>query len=379
MSVIRRVEIGRYDYPVVGQFSKFLKPGPDGKVRRPSVLLRLTDDEGYVGWGQAVPIPTWAYETAETVESTIRHYLAKELLGQDPQDIAGIHQRINQAVRPAFSTGQPMCKAAIDLACHDLAGKRKGVPAKDLWHGADREALTLSWTVAAANMAEVEEQLEEGRAKGYRNFNIKVGPPQSTAYDLELARRVRNFAPEGFLWADANTGYDPDTALEMAPKLADLGVAVLESPLPPARIRGYQALKAQGALPIIMDEGVISPVETREFIALGMMDGVAMKLARTAGLLPGNAIIEILRNEGLMVLGSGLTDPDLALAATLHHYCGADMSYPCALNGPQFLTFADFIEPLKRDGDQLYLPEGPGLGLAVDARVDALMTVVAER
>ena len=57
---------------------------------------------------------------------------------------------------------------------------------------------------------------------------------------------VTAFAPHGFHWCDANTSYDLETALAMAPKLADLGLKALESPLPPNRIRDYQALKRQG-------------------------------------------------------------------------------------------------------------------------------------
>src|SRR5690606_27155515 len=97
-------------------------------------------------------------------------------------------------------------------------------------------------TVAAPRFDTIERQLAEGRLRGYRNFNIKVGAPQTAEYDLELARRVRAFSPEGFLWADANTGYSVEEALAMAPRLRDAGVDVLESPLPPTAIRGYQAL-----------------------------------------------------------------------------------------------------------------------------------------
>lgn len=364
MSKIVRVEVGRFDYRVAGDF-KFLKPGRDGIVRRPSVLVRLTDSEGFSGWGQAVPMPTWCYETPETVETTLRFYLADAILGADPEDYQDVHARMNQAIRPAFSVGQPLCKAALDLACFDLVGKRKGVSAAQLLGGAETASLTLSWTVASADPEVVDGQLEEGRGRGYRNFNIKVGAPQSPDYDLALARKVRAFAPEGFLWADANTGYSEQEALAIAPKLADAGVDVLESPLPPTKIRGYQRLKAQGALPILMDEGVLSPVEVSEFIALDMLDGVAMKPARNAGLWPSKLIIEQLQERGLMVLGSGLTDPDVALAAALQLYCWAGIRYPCALNGPQFLdeSLGDSLQP---KGGRLSLPEEPGLGFMVD-------------
>ena len=140
-------------------------------------------------------------------------------------------------------------------------------------------------------------QLALGNARGYDNFNIKIGYPQTPQYDLQLVGTVCNFAPGGFHWADANTSYDVDTALAMAPKLADAGLKGLESPLPPNLIRGYQTLKRQGALPILMDEGIVSPVEVAEFIALDMFDGIAMKVARCGGLWNASRIVALLARK----------------------------------------------------------------------------------
>jgi len=378
MSQITQVEIGRFDYAVAGEF-KFFKPGPDGRVTRPTVLVRLTDDAGRQGWGQAVPVPTWTYETVESVLTTLQHHLAELMLGRDPADFAGLHAAMNAAIRPAFSVGQPLCKAALDLACHDLAGRQRGVPAWQLFPslGPVGSHLTLSWTVASPKLETIERQLAEGRARGYRNFNIKVGAPQSAAYDLDLARRVRAFAPDGFLWADANTGYTPDEALAIAPRLRDAGVDVLESPLPPTQIRGYQALKRQAALPVLMDEGILSPVESAEFIALGMLDGIALKPARNAGLWPSVQIVRQLHEHGLLALGSGLTDPDLSLAAAAQLYAWGGLTRPCALNGPQFLADRLSGETLVPRADQLALPTAPGLGLTLDPRAAAVLETVA--
>ena len=378
MSPIVKVELGRFDYAVAGEF-KFFSPGPDGRVTRPSVLVRLTDADGRTGWGQAVPVPSWTYETVETVLTTLRHYLAPLMLGRDPADFDGLHTAMNAAIRPAFSTGQPLCKAALDLACHDLAGKQRGVPAWKLFgpSATARSSLTLSWTVASPKTAVIEQQLAEGRARGYRNFNIKVGHPQSAEYDLDLARRVRAFAPEGFLWADANTGYTPDQALAIAPELRAAGVDVLESPLPPTQIRGYQALKKQGALPILMDEGIVGPEVAAEFIALGLMDGLALKPARNAGLYPSVQIVNQLRAHGLMILGSGLTDPDFSLAAAAQLYTWAGLTSPCALNGPQFLADSLTGAAFTPKNDVLTVPTAPGLGLTPDARAAECLESVA--
>ncbi|MGD8753305.1 MAG: enolase C-terminal domain-like protein [Anaerolineales bacterium] len=377
MSKITKVEVGRYDYGFIGEF-KFFKPDPDGKVRRPSVLVRLTDEDGYQGWGQAVPTPSWTYETPESVETTIANYLTEALLGVDPADLEEVHQRMNHTIRPACSIGQPLAKAAIDIACYDLVGKRSRQPVSTLLGGAQRETMQLSWTVNATEMAVVEEQLDEGLQQSYRNFNFKVGPPQTPQFDLALAKKIYEFAPQGFLWADANTGYSVRAALDILPKLADIGVAVIESPLPPHQIRGYQALKQQGALPIFMDEGIILDDMLAEFIALDMLDGVTVKTARSAGIWQSRKIIQLAKEKGKKLLGSGLTDPDLSLAASLHLFAWAGIDKPCALNGPQYLDKSLITRGLDQQGDLIDVPDGSGLGVEMNAAAEAYLAVAGE-
>jgi L-alanine-DL-glutamate epimerase-like enolase superfamily enzyme len=360
MPAIRSVELARLDYALVGDF-KFFK-----SQRRPTLLVRLTGEDGVQGCGQAVPVETWTYETVESVESTLEHYLAPAILGADPTDLAGVHERMERAIRPSFSVGQPLAKAAIDLACYDFWGRQTGRPVCELLGGNASQDIKLSWTVNAASIEAAEKQLQQGREAGYDSFNVKIGPPQNAEYDRQLVRLVRAFAPRGFHWADANTGYDLATALRMARELADAGFRALESPLPPNRIRDYQALKKQGALPILMDEGIVSPVEAEEFAALGMMDGIAMKVARCGGLWHAAHITEMLSGRGLEFFASGLTDPDLSLAASLHLFAAAGLARPAALNGPQFLEGRGVTDArLRATGDVMKVPTAPGLGIDV--------------
>jgi L-alanine-DL-glutamate epimerase-like enolase superfamily enzyme len=360
------------DYPLVGEFKFFKTP------HRPSVMLRLTDADGNEGWGQSVPIETWTCETVESVETTLRNYLAPAILGADPADIAGVHERMERAIRPSFSVGQPLCKAAVDLACYDLWGKQAGRSVSDLLGGAKRSTVKLSWTVQAPTLAGAEQQLELGRSQGYDNFNVKIGYPQTPDYDLQLVRTVCRFAPGGFHWTDANTSYDVETALAVAPKLADAGIKALESPLPPNRIRDYQRLKRQGAVPILMDEGIVSPIETAEFIALEIFDGIAMKVARCGGLWHASRIVTLLRDSDLLLFASGLTDPDLSLTASAHLFAWAGLSTPAALNGPQYLADRGSTDPAFRaDADVIRVPTAPGLGLEVPERVQWSVTMAA--
>lgn len=350
-------------YPVLGRFKFF--EGPPGRAPgRAAVVVKVTTEDGAVGWGQSVPAPRWSYETLETVHSTLTRHLAPELIGRDPLDIEGIHAAMNRVIAPSFSTGQPICKAGVDLALFDLAGKILSRSAPQGGGRQGRDRLTLSWTLNPRSLDEVEPLIAQGRARGYRHFNVKIAPDPK--FDLDLCRLVKRLVPDGFLWADANGGYDEETALALAPRLAEAGVAVLEQPLPANRLAGYRRLKKQGALPIIMDEGIVSSVELEEFIQLDLLDGVAIKPARCGGLTEARRQIEILQRAGLKFLGSGLTDPDLALAASLGLYAAYELEYPAALNGPQFLGGSILRRPFEVKDGALAVPAGHGLGVEVD-------------
>lgn len=359
---ISRIEIIPARYPMTGHFKFFT--GPHGSKGRAAIFIKVTAENGMFGWGQSVPIAKWSYETLETATIALRDYLSPVLIGHNPTDIKGAHQRMTTAIADGFSTGMPIARAGIDLALHDLSGRINNKSLSELWNRPKGKALTLSWTLNPKTLKDVDALMSEGFERGYQHFNIKVAPDPK--FDVALATEVRKRSPNCFLWADANGGYDPDTALKVAPQLADAGVDILEAPIKPNRISGYQALKKQGALPILMDEGVISPVDLREFIRLKMIDGVAMKHSRCGGLLSAKRQIEMILSEGLMWVGSGLTDPDISMAAALGIYGAYHLEKPAALNGPQFLTADVLKQPLKVIGGKMEIPSGPGLGVEVD-------------
>lgn len=355
---ITRIDVFPLAYPVTGYFKFFTKP------QRPAIFVKVTCEDGTIGWGQSVPLQTWSYETLESATHTLRHYLAPVLIGKDPADLPAAHAAMNKAIAPSFSTGMPLAKAGLDLALHDIAGKlaKQSLPA--LWNRKPAARIPLSWTVNVKTIVEAEAIMEDGRKQGYRHFNIKVAPDPK--FDLELAITVRRFAPDCFLWADANGGYDLETALAVLPKLKDAGVNVMEQPVPPNHLTALIALKKQGALPILLDEGLVNVRDLEEFHKLGCLDGAAIKPARTAGLLDARRQVEYLERNKLLFLGSGLTDPDVSLAASLVLYGAYGLKFPAALNGLQFLAGSFLKTPFILQDGALTVPTGHGLGVEVD-------------
>lgn len=371
MARIERVDLFPLCYPWSGYW-KFLEGSPG----HTALAVKVTADNGVAGWGLSLAVPTWSYETPETLLAVLEHRYAPAVLGRDAEDVDAAIDALERVLAPAFSLGFPLALAGVEMALHDLAGRLLGRSVPEQWGRPTGNPVVLSWTLAVRTLDEAEEQIATARARGYRNFNIKVGT--DPVFDVELARLVRRHAPHGFLWADANGAYDPPTALEVAPRLADAGVDVLEAPLRPNRISGYLALRRQKALPITMDEGLVSPVEVEEFIRLGMVDGVTLKVSRAGGLRSARRQIEVARDAGLFWLGSGLTDPDLSLAASLVLYAAYGLEKPAALNGPQFLTADILAAPLAIEADTAQPPRGPGLGVEVDEnKLQALQSAPA--
>lgn len=363
---IDRIELFPLCYPWA-RYWKFFEGSPGHTV----VLVKITADNGAAGWGQSLPVPKWSYETLETVLAVLEHHFIPVLIHRDPLDLAGAQRALDGALAPSFSTGMPLARAGLDIALHDLAGRLTGQSLAGMWNKPRGGPVRLNWSVNVRTLEDLEEEIEAATKRGYRDFNVKIAP--DPRFDVEVVRRLRKAVPEGFLWTDANGGYDPATALEAAPKLADAGADVLEAPVRPNRLSAYQALKRQGALPITMDEGLVSPVEVEEFIKLGMIDGVTIKPSRAGGLQSARRMIEIALDAGLFWLGSGLTDPDVALAASLGLYAAYGLERSAALNGPQFLTADVLARPLVIRGDEAEVPVGPGLGIEVDqSRVAAL-------
>jgi muconate cycloisomerase len=252
----------------------------------------------------------------------------------------------------------------VDLALFDLTGRILRQSAHERWQRIGRRSITLSWTVDAASEDELDATLAEAEQRGFHHFNVKIG--RDPELDVQICRRIRRLAPTAYVWVDANGGYDLTTALNIAPRLADVGIAALEQPFPANRLSWYARLRQQRALPVLMDEGIVTLTDLIEFHQLALLDGVALKVSRCGGLTEACRIAEFLRQEGLELFASGLTDPDLSLAASLLLFGAFDLERPAALNAPQFLSGSILQTPLSIAADQASVPDGFGLGVEVD-------------
>ena len=361
---IARVEVLPLVLPFRGEFR--ISRGVIGATDRGRTvaLVKVTADDGTVGWGESSPIPVWSPETLHSVVGAIRDHLGPAVIGRPVDDLDGLHRAMHEAIAPGFGAGMPIAKAGIDIAVHDLLGKIRGLPLWALLGYRRATTVTLSWTVGAPDLDSARRSIEEGRQRGYRHFNVKVG--HDVHHDVALCEMVRKVAPDSVLWGDANGGIPPHRAAAHARALEAAGLDLLEQPVRADAIGTWRELRQRVEIPIVVDETVTGPGPLMELIRADAVSGVALKVTRTGGIFPSRQCAEIAMAAGLLLVSSGLTDAGVALAANVHLAAAFGVELPCALNGPQFLADDVLAAPLAIEGDLVTVPDGPGLGIVVD-------------
>ena len=334
------------------------------------ILVKMTADDGTVGWGEAGPSRRWSAETTHSCYTTIKEYLAPVLLGRDPFDIAGLHAAMNTELAPGLDPGQPIAKAAIDLAVHDLVCKRLGIPLQD-WFGAKgSDRIELSYLVSAPDVAGVEAQVAEGLAAGYRAFKVKVG--HEPGLDIERARAVLALAKGGTVWVDANQGYALSEALRAARGFEALGIELFEQPIPMGEFYGMKKLLSATSMTIALDEAAMGLPVVIELIRREAVEALVIKVNKVGGLYYARQLCDLARSAGLGLIGSGLMDAPIGFAASVHLFASYGLDYPCDLNGPQFIAEDYLKSPVPMEGKFALVPKGPGLGIDIDeAKVKA--------
>lgn len=327
-------------------------------------LVKMTDAEGHVGWGECGPSRRWSAETLESCVSSIRLYLAPALLGHEVFDIAGLHAKMNQELASGLDPGQPIAKCGIDLALHDLIGKRLGIPLQS-WLGAKRaDRVPLARLVSAATPEEAARLTREGLAEGYHGFKVKVG--HHKALDAAIVAAVVEAAPGAYVWPDANQGYTLEEALRFSRACERLGITLFEQPVPMSDPYAMKKLLSASPLTIALDEAAMGLPFVIDLIRREAVEGLAIKVSKVGGLYYARQMCDLALNAGLTLIGSGLMDAPIGFAASVQLFAAYGITLPADLNGPQFIAEDYLARPLPIERQVALVPRGPGLGVEVD-------------
>jgi L-alanine-DL-glutamate epimerase-like enolase superfamily enzyme len=307
--------------------------------------VRLIDDDGTEGWGEAAPSRFYG-ESADSVVSSLRGF-APLLERADPWAIDTIELELDRALR--FNAA---AKVAVSAALHDLAGKRLGVPLYKMWGLDPARAPQSSFTIGIGDKAELKRKVKD--AAEYPVLKVKLG----TDRDAEIIRTVREAAPSALLRIDANAAWTARQALQMMDVLVECGVEFVEQPLPPHDIAGLRFVRERAPLPIIADESCLTNTDIPKLV--GAVDGINIKLAKCASLREALRMVGTARAHGLRVMMGCMVESSLGIAAASHL---APLLDYADLDGAALLANDPFVGP-SIAGGSIAIPTTPGLGVS---------------
>ena len=329
------------------------------------VIVEVKLANGVTGIGEAATLggPRWSEESVESIKANIDTYLAPAIAGlpADRFELIGIQL-------DAAAKRNTAAKSAIETALMDAVGKTLGIPAALLLGGVVRDRVPVLWTLASGDpLQEADEAERKIDARLHNTFKVKIGA-QSPETDLARLRHLRK-ALEGraTLIVDANQAWDETTALRCLPVLAELGITLVEQPVPAWDLDGLARLRRRSTVPLMADECVFSAHDMLAVAQRGAADVVSLKLVKHGGLLNTRKVAAVAEAAGIGLYGGCLLESSVGAAAHLQAFAGLrSLAWGCEHFGPQILTDDLVTEPLRFEDFHIHLPAGPGIGVTLD-------------
>src|SRR5688500_9887592 len=314
-----------------------------GYANHRNVLVRVTDDDGLEGFGEAAPNKYYG-ESLESVIAALAQFSAV-LAKADPLSLQSTEASLDGLLR-----GNASAKSAVSAALHDLVGKRMGLPVHKMWGLDPARAPQSSFTIAIADNDELERRVTE--ARDYPILKIKLG----TDRDEEIVRIVRNAAPEKRLRVDANAGWTPKQAVRMSDFLADHGVEMLEQPVPANDIEGLKFVRKRSKLPVFADESCLVAGDIAKLA--GAVDGINIKLAKCGSMREALRMVHAARALDMQVMAGCMIESSLGISAIAQVAPLLDFA---DFDGAALLSTDPFTGASIKGG-QVRLADWPGLG-----------------
>ncbi|MCL2430825.1 MAG: mandelate racemase [Alphaproteobacteria bacterium] len=349
------------------------------------VLVKVADEDGLTGWGEAPVLKDWGGEfdryfgeTPGTTISVTSQYLVPAIRGCIPGEIAEIHERMSRAIK-----GFPYAKAALEFAAYDLAGKQCGLAVHRLLGGALRRRIPVTHSIGLIGFEDAEREAAQATHEGIRTIKIKVGVEPDR--DVEMVRRVREtVGPQIALCVDANCGYRTvGEAVRTFRRMEPSNLAYFEQP-----VEGIERLAEVAHaidVPVMADESAWNAHDVIQIAEKRAAQMVSIYTTKPGGLYRAMEVAAVARAAGIICNVNGSVETGIgnlanlqlaAAAAPIVLSCVVPVSTPAQAQSPGNVAGIyykdDLIAQAMRFVDgAIDLPSGVGMGIPADeAKID---------
>ena len=334
----------------------------------PSIIVKIETDEGITGYGEAVADEHVTGETWESTYQIIKNTLAPAVLGHNPMEIERLHDVMNTSIYTA-----PTAKAAIDIACFDIIGKKLKQPVYQLIGGRYHDEFPITHVLSIAEPEVMANEAAAHVAKGYQSFKMKVGT--NAKQDVKRIQAVRARVGEDIaIRVDVNQGWkNSSTTLEALHQLQNCNLDWIEQPVMADDIDGMVEIKSKSMIPLMIDEGLKGSREMLEIIQKRAADKVNIKLMKCGGIYPAVKLAHQAELAGLDCQIGSMVESSIGSAAGYHVAFSKKNITTVELTGP--LKFSKDIGNLAFDVPYIRLSDNPGLGVEINEETLRELTI----
>jgi D-galactarolactone cycloisomerase len=338
--------------------------------RRAATFVRLTTGSGLVGWGEtAGPSEVMVPLIAEGCRAVLGQRLTTAR-ARLREFVGGLYHRGPSGLHVAAAS-------AVDIAIHDALGKLLGVPVSELLGGPSRVAVaayaSTGFATESNDLGKLREQIEEAADLGYDAVKLKTGVGLRS--DVERVRVAREtFGAEGKIMIDMNGNYTADVAIQVLRAVEALDLHWVEEPVAPEDFDGLRSVRSVG-IPVAGGEASYARVGFRELISQRLLDVVQPDVSSCGGFGEARGIVEMASTWNIRV-SPHVWGTGIGLAASLQLAAVVPKSPDVRVESVPLWVEADQSDndlreqilerPLVPEMGMFVIPDGPGLGVAVD-------------
>jgi len=337
-----------------------------GEIRSSeNVLVRIFDDEGRYGLGEASPLWTIAGETRAIAIEAARA-LASLMVGKDP---GAIGARLGEL--DSFLVHNTTIKSAFDIALYDLAAKRAGLPLYALLGGENREIIS-DMTLGINSPQKMADGAAAYKAAGALAIKVKLGT--DTASDVQRIAAIRDrIGPEILLRIDANQGWDVVTAIRTLRALEAFGIQYCEEPVAHWNNEGLRRVRDHSPIPIMADESLFDHHDALRLASMGAADYFNIKLAKSGGIHTALKINAVAEAAGIPCMLGGMFETRIGISAGAHLIAACPNIVFADLDSINHYSEDPVTGGVVFNGSRVTIPETPGHGADIKPEYARLM------
>lgn len=353
-SFIKEIAVRLLKLPLITSFAT----GFGTITHKETILVKITDSDGIVGWGEAAALtfPDYSQETSRTTLLGLKEYILPLLRGKNvekPVDALNLLTHIK---------GFHFAKTAIDCALWTIYSLRSNKSISELL-GGNKKKIAIGESIGMKDS--IEKTLDEIALRldqGYQRIKIKIKP----GWDEKLIKEVRAKFGDIPLMVDANSSYTLKD-INVLKKLDAFDLIMMEQPLGDTDIIDHATLQKHIKTPICLDESILSAEDARKAVEIGACKIINIKPGRVGGISEGKKIHDYCLEKGIGVWCGGLLESGIGRAFNISLSSLPGFKFPADMSPSPIFYKEDLIEPtyiVSNDGT-IDVPQIPGLGFNI--------------